>query len=457
MAEVVLPPRGLWGACVIVAVGVALLAAVGLYEDQWVKRQPWHNALLAFKLAPPQGETYPVWSRVLSAERPAFAKAPKWIRQYLTDLQREASLDFSEQVLAIDVAPHILAPLLISGRLPEPGKREVLAGDLTTEKQFLLDGEAFSVVGQLNPSASGLVRSYLMLASPELKQDHFSAEQGAQVGWLDPNGLLHIEEFWMDSGKQPTELVPVLQGGQTRTQPVFAWATLAGLIIVAIGGALGFTRFFLSLATPPTPLLGGLMQEISRRKGLFFCMHVLLYGVFFGAMVLGLKQPTLNFHLSAYLSNVFTEGELGYIGAAYASKDIAQATLATFFNNYVVQTLGFTYALSLFPLAIGVFKTAASFGMVGFLMAPVWTGTATGYTLHSITMVLELEAYILASFTVTVWAIRCFLLFSKAPFWQSVKTNIHIFLGGVLASGALLAIAALYEAITLIAIVPYLS
>ena len=96
MAEVVLPPRGLWGACVIVAVGVALLAAVGLYEDQWVKRQPWHNALLAFKLDPPQGETYPVWGRFLSAERPAFDKAPQWIRQYLTDLQREASLDFSE-------------------------------------------------------------------------------------------------------------------------------------------------------------------------------------------------------------------------------------------------------------------------------------------------------------------------------------------------------------------------
>jgi hypothetical protein len=222
------------------------------------------------------------------------------------------------------------------------------------------------------------------------------------------------------------------------------------LVLVALGGVWTYLRAFRLLADQPTGIFAASLREMGARPKLFIGMHILMYGVFFAAMLAGSMLPLANFSITQYIGDMFSGGELSYIGDAYASGNILRAAFATFFNNYVVQTLGFTFAVSLIPLALGVFKTAASFALVGFGMAPIWAGTATGYSYHALTMVLEFEGYIVACFAVTAWA----LCWCRVPFKGITKAeaaqSVAMFLSGAALSGVLLAIAALYEATTLI-------
>ena len=83
-------------------------------------------------------------------------------------------------------------------------------------------------------------------------------------------------------------------------------------------------------------------------------------------------------------------------------------------------------------------------------MTPAWTGMASMYVYHSITMTLELEAYVVASFVVCVWPIRLVSGMFKGTFFDELRAAWRVVLGGILLTAAMLAIAALYEATTLV-------
>ena len=111
-------------------------------------------------------------------------------------------------------------------------------------------------------------------------------------------------------------------------------------------------------------------------------------------------------HMLEVVKQQFTEGDLAYIGEAYLSGDILAAANATWVNNFLLQTLAMGVLPSLVPLGIGFFKTLLSLGIVGFAMAPMWTDIIGNYVLHSGTMVLELEPYVIVAWACILWPVR---------------------------------------------------
>jgi hypothetical protein len=179
-------------------------------------------------------------------------------------------------------------------------------------------------------------------------------------------------------------------------------------------------------------------------------LHLVLYGVFFLSMAAGLVWPGANAALKAWVGAVFSEGGLSYVGQAYASGNIVHAATATFYHNFVTATLVWNIGLSLVIPFIGLFKTAVSLGLVGFAMAPIWSNTFAGYTYHSVTMGIELEAYILATFSIVVYALHFFRGIVRGNFLHEWGQGFQTALGSAVIAGVLLAVAALYEAVTLI-------
>jgi hypothetical protein len=237
-------------------------------------------------------------------------------------------------------------------------------------------------------------------------------------------------------------------GMQVMTAPPFAFGSLLALALCAVGGFLIVRRLFHSLGTRPRALT--YFQEVVLRPRLFTGLHAGLYGLLFCSMLAGLANPLANYRMVRVLSTVFSEGDLSHVGQAYESGNILLAAWATFYNNFIVQTLLMTFGISVVPFAPGLLKTALSFALVGFVMAPVWAGAAGGLTYHSITMVLELEAYIVACFAVVVWPLRLVDGLRTDALHLHVRRAAHVVGGAVLLSALMLAIAALYEAVTLI-------
>ena len=83
----------------------------------------------------------------------------------------------------------------------------------------------------------------------------------------------------------------------------------------------------------------------------------------------------------------------------------------------------------------------------------VFEGSAWGMSFHSITMAVELGAYIVASFAVAVLPIRAAQGYSRGEFWPQLLRGLQTVWGAVLICGSMLAFAALYEAATLILLV----
>lgn len=447
--------RGLFLPLAIILAGMLWLSAVAVFELRWLESQPWTDALILPENHFDGDEARPV--SVRRVHRPPEETSPQLnaLEAWLSEVDLNLRLSDAERLVSAPVSDEELGMLLASGRIPRRGMPEVLAGDLASDTPFILDGVAFTVTGRLHQGTSAFLYAYLLPSDAAHDALFFDAGE-TLFGWLHPEGLRYLRamatenrfDAVMDEEEPKERLQPM--GGQVRTLPSMVWAAFYGLIVIAFGGALLHGRLYARLCQPPTKVFGPLLQETTRRKGLFWGIHLALYSVFFAAMATGARMPLLNYRMTEYISSLFLEGELEYIGSAYASGDILQAALATLYNNYVVQTLGLTFLLSVPPLALGVLKNALSFGLVGFGMTPLWAGSASGYVYHSITMVLELEAYILACFVVVVWAIRIFRAMSSPGAATEFRTNLHIFTGGVILTGVMLFLAALYEAATLI-------
>jgi len=83
-------------------------------------------------------------------------------------------------------------------------------------------------------------------------------------------------------------------------------------------------------------------------------------------------------------------------------------------------------------------------------MAPLWSGMAWMFSFHSITMTLELEAYIIACVIVVYFWRRVIAGLRDKELLPCVIQGFRALGSGIMLTGTMLAIAALYEAATLI-------
>jgi hypothetical protein len=177
-------------------------------------------------------------------------------------------------------------------------------------------------------------------------------------------------------------------------------------------------------------------------------LHLFMFGWFFTMLVAGMLNPLGNMRLMNLIRNAFQEGGLEYVGRAFESGNVLLAAAAIFANNYLVQTLALTLAVSLIVPFAGLIKTLASFTLAGFGMAPIWSNLLPVLPAHSITIAVELEAYVVACFAVVLWPVYVV----RAVWRSNIREVLHglsIVGGAAVVTGVILGVAALYEAVTL--------
>lgn len=340
--------------------------------------------------------------------------------------------------------------ILESGRLPTLGKQEALAGDLTPSSNFFINGVEYKVVGKIRKECAPFVGCYVIPLENIEKIPENTVPGIAFPSFENLSENKDIANLF-NQKKLDNSILYEISGIQSRTSPLFAYGAGLGLLIVCLSLRSLLRLYYYRLANPPTKILGQLFSEIYNRKKAFGVINTFLYLVFFAFLVYGLNEPENHRTIVYYINHVFSEGELSYIGEAYANKNILQAAITTFHNNFWVQTFLLTIVISIPPFMLGVLKTLISFAFAGFAMAPLWSDTATKLTFHSVTVGLELEAYILAVFGVVVWTYYFWNgVITRKNFIEKIKRGMKTLIGASIASGTLLAISALYEALTLI-------
>lgn len=483
----ILPPHKPWkGICVslcVVFAGIFLLWHNAQEEHAALEQKPWEDAFILFKtpeeLSP--SATVPVRVRLVERAQPLDSDLPIALAGELLEWDRFSpyiGLSDPEMVIALDMPRERLKPLLASGRLPEPGMPEVLAGDLARPDSFTIDGTTFQVVGTLNRSVSGFLFAYLLPGSADFA-DLFTPERGAVEGvfvehgeGLTETGLL--PDFFtasaetegeagqeegidaeMATGDDDTKtlVTPNYLGGLMRSSDRTMRVAWFAMLLVASGGALFQYNLFRRLKAGNNIALRPFIETALARPRLFWGTHFFFYGVFFLVMWAAMYNPLLAYRTKQYIEAVFEVGGLGHIGAAYDSRYITNAAWMTFYNNYIEQTLLLTFFVSLFPIPLGLIKNLLSFILVGGAMSPLWAGSSDMLTMHTLTMAVELESYILACFAIIAWPILLIYGIRNRSLGRSIKQGMLMLISAMFYTGILLAIAAVYEAITLIYLV----
>lgn len=441
-------PYSLAVGVVLLVSGVLVLLLTAILEGVSGASPEWQHAVFSPEGSPPWDDAYPIHVR-----RVPLRHFP-WQESLVEKLHDSGAagdieamgLDMTEWVLSLELAPSETERLLADGRLPVPGEPEVIAGVFTRLEEFELAGTMFRVVGHLRPSVGGVYFAYLLPRHPRWRAS-FEEDAEATAGWLHPDGLAKIvelenpEAFVADEG---------VVGVRVPAQEAGTYAVLLGLMLVAVGGAMMHLALFRVLARRKGGLLSPILLSVSSYPRLVVGLHAFLYGGFFVMMIVSLQFPVGSMFVQKYVAHAFSEGDLSYIGEAYESGNVLRAALATFLNNYILQTVGLTVLISLVLPMIGVLKTLASFMLVGFGMAPLWQGMAGTYAFHSITMTLEFEGYIFACVGVCVFWMRIGAGMLRGELRTEAIEAFKVVGSATMLSGIMLAVAGLYEAATLI-------
>ncbi len=426
----------------LLAFGLALIGAAAFIDAREAKQSPWSGALFSPDGDPPWEGTLNIRARRLSLQNyPLREEIQRTLMEALPPEELEVfGLDRTDWLIVVYAPLSTLEPLLASGRMPRPGYPEVLAGAFADRGDIYADDAHFEVVGRLSRTASGLATAYVMPAD-DVWEPLF--EKTMTWGWLDPNGLKNLAAMKEESrlGKE-TEVF----GGHFPASMLSVWCTMAGLALAAAGGSVLHRIVFQRIRTG---LFSTACRAFDAHARLVRAMHLGLYGGFFGAAAFTLLNPQINIIAMNFITHAFSEGSLNYVGDAYRSGNVFLAALTTWVNNYLLQTVVLTMLLSLAIPYAGILKTLASFTFAGFGMAPLWSGIAANYTFHSVTMVLELEAYIYACVAVAIFWLKLAEALrqrNSAPVLEGTR----IMASATVLAGVQLAIAGLYEALTLI-------
>lgn len=449
---------------------VTLMLLVGMnlvFIAAWIEQENFEPL--------PWRESIPVWVRRASVEATpdmGFLARVLALWPYREDRGDRFGLDQQALVIVLWLSDSDWRALLESGRLPTPGRFEALAGELACGDSFTLDGVAFTVTGRIRRGAPGFTFAYAVPHHENLQAFFDESLDAAEIR-LGPDGFELIEEAddamdthqeadASDKGLQPfvgridkgDAIDPDLEealfwAAFIRSNRRVALAVLCGLMLTVIGGAIAQVRFLRWLGKRSS-FFSPIGEPLAARSGLLWGMHITHYGTAFGMMVPAWLWPHANVHIIWLIQGIFAHGELSHIGSAYTSGDILGAAWRTFYQNYVNQTLQWCILPSLVIPFVGVVKNLVSFALVGFAMAPVWAGTAARLTFHSLTMAVELEAYVLASFMVVLFPLEIARGLWNHSLREAVSGAARMMIRGSVLLGILLAGAALYEAATLI-------
>jgi hypothetical protein len=210
-----------------------------------------------------------------------------------------------------------------------------------------------------------------------------------------------------------------------------------------------------------TPITTNPLQRvwaiIQAEKDAYIYLNILYYGlVVLGMAYVTFFNPGLQDTLMQAAGKAFTEGSLAAVGNAYGSGQVIQAMIITFVVNLF---LGSMITMSLPSLIIpfsgllmGIYRAI----LWGLLLSPSNASLAGPMIPHSLTLLLEGQAYILVMLSIYIHG-KAFL----RPGVYGIQGRLRGYLEGLRRTGwiyllvaFLLAVAAVYESLEVIYLAP---
>ena len=194
------------------------------------------------------------------------------------------------------------------------------------------------------------------------------------------------------------------------------------------------------------------LEAIKESPRAYIVLNLVYYGLVVCGMIYVAFNPSLQQSLIKAVGSAFTEGPLSAVGSAYVGGQVLRAMVLTFVVNLIIGSIAVITLPSLVipfsGLLIGAFRAV----LWGLLLSPTSPELRLVMIPHSLVLILEGQAYILAMLAVYVHG-RAFLwprsvgaATRRQGYELGVKRSVRIYLLVVL----LLAVAAVYEALEVI-------
>jgi hypothetical protein len=446
---------------VVVVVGFGLMCVSYYRYVRVPEPAPWFNAFMCVGREAPaaavEGVEYTEaalrWLPARGRSR-EFAKA---VGRGNAKMARGIEQAFSEKaVLLPALRDEFVTDELAVGRMPEPGKAEVLAGAQAAHQGEVRIGErVFRVVGSLNRSVILFADAYL-LAPDAAGADLFApSESEAQRAYVF-RGV--SRETWTEEVREQfktafaDEAFSVVTGDLRVGAGPFA-LYIAGMAIMLLGGSALFVRLYAWLGPRVrNRVLGPPLAALGRWRGLLAGLHAVVFGTYVLASVLTYAVPELQALLgSAIVQSIQSgSGPLGLAGKAYATGSILYAAAVTLGVNFLVGSLLSITAPSVVLPGVGALMTWFRGTILGFVLAPTGLRLAQVGLPHSFTILVEMEAYIVAGFFGLLIPIYLFRKREGPTVLRRWGRALLLNVQSLVLVFALLAVVALYEAIEVI-------
>ncbi|MHC4570900.1 MAG: hypothetical protein ACYS0C_02330 [Planctomycetota bacterium] len=457
--------KRLIGWLVVAAIGFILMLFSYFNYQYDTSPNPWKDSFMYIGKADPnsqaEGLDYvqrPIRLLPISPQAQNFTNLAHSFGSYV---EKSYRVQFQEKIiLYAEPASDFTNQMLEWGRFPSLGTDEVLAGFNTSSKdKITVDGREFKVVGQFKKEVRLFVDSYLFsnsAAAGELFNPDHEAVQNAYILHLSKTQLYDSDMHQQLAEAFPKpQFVPYVPFIQAEPGPFYIY--ILGLAFLFLGGSVVlFNTYGLLAEKLSNKWIRLPLAEIGRYKHLFLAMHLIYFGTVLLLMLVAYHLPELQVSLLAGIKSQVTgsSGPLAVAGRAYMSKSILRAALATFVINFSLGSLAVITVPSVIVPGAGVLIAGVRAALWGLLLAPSFVALSSAMLLHSFTLLLEGEGYILASFFGLLILIY---LFRKAEgtsvagrYGRALLMNVR----GNLLVALVLAIAAIYEAIEVILSMP---
>jgi hypothetical protein len=245
--------------------------------------------------------------------------------------------------------------------------------------------------------------------------------------------------------------------GSVRVDPGPYYLYLGGLGLLLAGGSGLFIRLYVFLAgVVRVRVLRAPLEAIGTWPRLLGVVHGVTFGTFvlFAAVIYFVPQVQYG-SLVALQSEIHSgSGPLRLAGTAYMSRNILYAAGVTLGINFLGGSIVSITVPSIIVPGAGALVAWLRAAVLGLVLAPSVVALAGVALAHSFTILVEMEAYILAAFFGLMIPIY---LFRKAEgptalgrYAKALLLNLQAYL----LVGVLLAVAAIYEALEVILQMP---
>lgn len=448
------------------AVGFGLMAFSYFKYEYDSTPNPWKNSIMYVGLShsdPNAGEfeyaKRPVRLLPLESRTRSLAPIAKGFGSFVEECYK---MSFRQKlILYYSIEEDFADPMLAWGRLPSVGTNEVLAGYCTTqEKSVTVNGCTFEIVGGLKKNLAVFANSYLTAGNTSetasFSVQHDETTRHAYIVQLSEEELANSR-----IAKQLNEAFPKSQFVPStpfvRVEKGAFLLYMVGMFLLLFGGSVLFFKSYLLVAGKISlKWLRVPLEEIGKYKYVFMLLHVVYFGLVLLFSLIVYAFPELQFSLLASIRSTLADGSspLGIAVKAYMSKSILLAAITTFALNFPLGSVASITLPSVIIPGLGFLIACIRAVAWGSLLAPTNVSLAGPMLPHSLTLLLEGEGYILATFFGLLIPIYLFRKAEGPSIISRYGKALLVNCTGLFWVAIVLAIAAVYEAIEVILMLP---